>query len=792
MKRPKTKKDTIFFAYQAPQKGENDANVDAIRSAIQSYNSHQKRFTAISWENYKTSSQINKEVLNAISDCSIFACDVTHFNHNVLFELGYAIGKGKEVLILLNSTVASAGARYSESLLKAYRYQTFSNRKDIASALQNKHYSSDISNQFLTQKASNYCNLLYIKNSVSTEASIELTSNIDRLNTSKIIDDIAESKFKTNEWYARSILATKIVLIDFLGSNMLGASDENSWKAFWAGFAIALERKVLITAPSKFRAPLDFHDIVIAYTDPSNLIDSAMPVINNWLSELESSEIIVQQPDIDRKLDLLKLAIGEGIAEQEKDKLKYYFVETPEYRAALDKNHVLIVGDKGTGKTALHLRLVDELSKEKNVFLITLKPEAHELLDDINIAKIFTTKPSKRSFFLSLWKLVIFSKLLLSISERVLASPDCHSPAEKKILMFADEHSTFLESNIYGVMKKLCRKSGDDIRAETLESVYDSYIGPLSDNIRNYFASHSMKYQKIILLADNLDKTWDNNYDLDLQSELVLALLEVNSFIQKLIPTNGGNNISVQEVFFLRKDIYEFIRKRHPDPDKMAINTMEINWAPRKDLLKEMIEKRFQYVLQLGSKEEAKAVWENHFSLDRQLIKHPFDIIFEVINPRPRDLIVFVTRLFETAYNYGRDKVTPEDFDNTLEIYSSIINQNIIAEIKAEFPYVEGLLVELQRYRSLSISHKVLLSILENSAVPESERNQLIETLFLKGYLIAYNHRTDQMISNLDTLSESLKLKRWWPYWPLLPKISIYPFAKSYYLELKKKSANKA
>ncbi|OIO70913.1 MAG: hypothetical protein COW19_06570 [Zetaproteobacteria bacterium CG12_big_fil_rev_8_21_14_0_65_55_1124] len=345
------RKETIFFAYQAPPKGENDVCADALRSAIQSFNSHQKKFTAISWENFKTSAQISQEVQSAISGCSIFACDATHFNPNVLFELGYAIGKGKEILILLNETVDGAAARYHDSFLKGYRYHPFTNRNEISAALQNKHYSNNIGRQLLDQKVSTISDLFYIKSSVSTEASIELTAYIDKLSVLKIVDDIAESKFKTNDWYARSILATQVVLIDFIGSNMAGASYENAWKAFYAGLALSLDRKVLITAPAKFRPPLDLHEIVITYRDPSNLIDSATPLINEWLNDSKQPSSETAQPVIDRKLDLLKLAIGEGIAEQERDRLQYYFVETPEYRAALEKSHVLIVGSKGTGKT---------------------------------------------------------------------------------------------------------------------------------------------------------------------------------------------------------------------------------------------------------------------------------------------------------------------------------------------------------------------------------------------------------------------------------------------------------
>ncbi|PIS18413.1 MAG: hypothetical protein COW19_04905 [Zetaproteobacteria bacterium CG12_big_fil_rev_8_21_14_0_65_55_1124] len=185
---------------------------------------------------------------------------------------------------------------------------------------------------------------------------------------------------------------------------------------------------------------------------------------------------------------------------------------------------------------------------------------------------------------------------------------------------------------------------------------------------------------------------------------------------------------------------------------------------------------------------DAQEVWETHFSLDKQKTKHPIDVIFDVINSRPRDLIVFVTRLFETAYNHGRDKVTQEDFNDTLEIYSSIANQNIIAEIKAEFPYVEDLFVDLQRYRSSAIRYKDFVAILKKKGIPEPEHEALIETLFLKGYLLGYNHSSNLPITDLQTLLANLEPQTFWQRWVSKPKVLIYPHAKSYYLDSKKRA----
>jgi len=38
-----------------------------------------------------------RRITESIDQANVFACDLTHVNDNVLFELGYAIGKNKPV-----------------------------------------------------------------------------------------------------------------------------------------------------------------------------------------------------------------------------------------------------------------------------------------------------------------------------------------------------------------------------------------------------------------------------------------------------------------------------------------------------------------------------------------------------------------------------------------------------------------------------------------------------------------------------------------------------------------------
>src|SRR5450759_3041407 len=55
---------------------------------------------AITWEQLRVSGKIViQAVCNAIDTADIFCADITSLNHNVMFELGYAIAQNKRIWI---------------------------------------------------------------------------------------------------------------------------------------------------------------------------------------------------------------------------------------------------------------------------------------------------------------------------------------------------------------------------------------------------------------------------------------------------------------------------------------------------------------------------------------------------------------------------------------------------------------------------------------------------------------------------------------------------------------------
>ena len=95
--------------------------------------------------------------------------------------------------------------------------------------------------------------------------------------------------------------------------------------------------------------------------------------------------------------------------------------------------------------------------------------------------------------------------------------------------------------------------------------------------IKEYFKD--TKYLKLAILTDNLDKAWDSESDLSLQSEMILSLLEVSGKLQQELIGKNNCKIESSVIVFLRKDIHNYILSKSREPDKLIISSHEVEWV---------------------------------------------------------------------------------------------------------------------------------------------------------------------------------------------------------------------
>jgi hypothetical protein len=225
-------------------------------------------------------------------------------------------------------------------------------------------------------------NIFYVESQHPNQASLDLSDYLQMFSDEKSIDLISENRsevqYQSINWYFTNIFKTGITIVHFLGNDIEGHAEANAFNSFWSGIACGFEKHVLLLAPTKFRAPLDYYDIMIQYRDSNHLVDEVLGWIEPRINQLDSiqsqeTESVENIEICSHEMDLLKLGVGCEVAENERESLLSYFIPTYSYNKAREGKCTIIIGRKGSGKSAIFIKLAREFSENKLNYLINLK-----------------------------------------------------------------------------------------------------------------------------------------------------------------------------------------------------------------------------------------------------------------------------------------------------------------------------------------------------------------------------------------------------------------------------------
>jgi len=287
-------KKKIFFAYGSSYQ----ENVDAISSGSKKFNNDSNDYSVQTWEMLNVvGTKIDSTILKEIEECEIFACDMTYLNNNVIFELGYAIGKGKRLLIFLNDQVTDASQNYRAfKLLSTYGYDTYSSSKQIYEGLS----KSITDNLVLNEKTTNTdipikedFDIFFINSQTESEAAIKLGHYFDNYPEGRVLpNNYNLSEYMTWEYYTRNIYRSKYIILHMNGNEKVNSTIYNAEISIIAGLAAGRDKLILLIAPNTVKVPLDYTDITIQYSNAQ----TCLTIIKTWI---ESHVSIAVEYEID-------------------------------------------------------------------------------------------------------------------------------------------------------------------------------------------------------------------------------------------------------------------------------------------------------------------------------------------------------------------------------------------------------------------------------------------------------------------------------------------------------------
>jgi predicted AAA+ superfamily ATPase len=568
-----------FFAY--PSKPHSIPEI--INSAIKEINKSQE-CQIKTWQECSISGKIIIDVIcREIDRSDLFIADLTGANPNVLFELGYAIGKQKRVWLILDTSIEESKTLYDQlKILTTVGYSPYSNSQNIIDEFFKEHPWTDLDDTIFKNSIEPSLDtqdnekLLYLKNQHETEASTQLDRIVQSFLIPFTISDPRESSVNTLVWYGTKIWSSPGVIAHFSGESRRGYRLHNSRYAFVSGLAHGLEKPLLMLAEEDYPIPIDYKDILFHYKTPSDCAKYAQ----EWLESISANYARKQKSKqeyakkISLVTDLRNLSLGEYQAENEEDTLENYFVETPYFHRLFNGEPSIVVGNKGSGKTANFLMVANRLKEDKRNLVCVIKPLSYDVQGVVRLSKLFEERDKKGYVSEVLWKYLIYSEIAITAYDEIKQLPYVNPDSPEDRLMklmessdgaLKDDFAVRLERCVETVLSSKTKESLHGFRESISENLHENTLRDLRELLGELLSNR----QRVIVLIDNLDKAWDRSEDIDHLSVFLFGLMGVSNSIPKEFARKDHwrKPVNISITLFIRNDIFSRIMKHASEPD---------------------------------------------------------------------------------------------------------------------------------------------------------------------------------------------------------------------------------
>jgi energy-coupling factor transporter ATP-binding protein EcfA2 len=559
------------------------------------------------------------------------------------------------------------------------------------------------------------------------------TISRDEFKLKFILDDPSETKVQSLSWYLEKIKQVPSVLFEYSSTEREGFELQNSKCAFISGIAVGLGLKVLMIAEEPYSTPLDYKEILQKFNNSEkcrSIISPFFREIKEDILSLFSKKKNYQRVEKERSL-LAKINFGEFLAEHEYQDLPDYYIDIFNAKEFIKSEYNIVVGRKGSGKTAALYFLKNVLEKDIRNHICFIKPINFQIDSLIYLLDNLDENYEKGNLIESSWKFLIYTELAKSIYEKIKAKP-LYAQDESEIQfsnyidsnshLFLDDFSVKLEKELRKVSKEDFGEDISSLKIKLSEIMHEEVLKEIKILLNNLFAKK--KDSKIIVLIDNLDKSWNKNNKIELQSQLILGLLGVTGRIVNDLSSAHGqsSNIKFHLTIFLRSDIFNYVLKYAREPDKIEYKKIQTN---DRDILFRIIEERF---IRLSEGEFLpEDLWQKFMipEIDGQPIK---SYIFDRIIPRPRDIIFFFKNARDNAITRGHTTIEKSDIEQAYKDYSSWFFGSVLVENGITINQMKDFLYELFGLSTI-LSTDDLLNCLIKSRINDVDIDYFIDRL---------------------------------------------------------------
>jgi hypothetical protein len=454
--------------------------------------------------------------------------------------------------------------------------------------------------------------------------------------------------------------------------------------------AMAQEKAVLMLQEEmQPRAnPLDYRDVVKTYQSSQNVAGCTRDFLSDVVALMQRDELFDDSAMSGNLLS--KIDLGDVAAENEIRGLRHYFVETGQSTQARQGHARLVVGRKGTGKTAIFYDVREAVKRGHDRLVIDLKPDGHQFIQMKELLLDRLGLGLREHTMVAFWQYILLSEIARYALERdrTIAYRDplrMHRYESLKNIYGRHDPGAeldFAQRLLYQV-DRVTRRLGavpvDEVGPALTEVLYmDS-----GRELRSAVGEYVKEKEAVWLLVDNLDKGWPVRGATDSDILIVRALLEATRKIQRDFVDQG---LDFNCLVFLRSDIHELLVESVPDKGKDTV--IRLDWEDPK-VFEQIVMRRVAQEIDLP--DAFASVWSR---ICAPLIngESSFDYIIDRTLMRPRNLLRFIRHAVDVAMNRAHDRILEDDLLHAERLYSSDVLTEAAFEVADTHPELEQVL----------------------------------------------------------------------------------------------------
>lgn len=669
--------------------------------------------------------KIDTLIRERIRDADFLVADITYPNFNVYYEIGYCIGSRKPFFVSVNSSVERSSDNVNiTGFFDTWGQLRYQNAKQLWEQIVDSPMELTTSRYI---KPRNHSQPLYV---LDTLAKTEFRNFIFQAVANSSLEartfDPDEAPRLPLHVAISEVTSSAGLITPLISGDIRDFQRHNLRAALLAGMAHGFELDPLIIQFDDKPAPLDFRD----FMETTRLRVEVEQAVGEYC---QKTLINNQTPSLPRgfqKRSLIEdIDLGASNAENEQDRLEGYFVQTAEFARAQRAQGAIVVGRKGSGKSAIFLRIAAETGSDVRNLVVELNPSSHHLSELRESLLSVMTAGVFDHTIAAFWQYILYAEILLKLREVLLPKARYSfkllqeiERIEKQFELTEEMVASDFTARLEIVVKKLVsaiHASTENTRERLTNILFESEIPQLRDSI----VKLSSDFDSVTILFDNIDKGWPTGGLEKTDIRTIRHLIDRLSRIQHEL---AREKIRFQHLVFLRSDVYDELVEETSDRGKY--NPIRIDWTDPPQL-EHLIKKRVANSAAVTDTEETWRAFNTRMPSGRSAI----ETMIHNCLMRPRFLIDLCENALAFAINRGHRTLTADDVDEALKQHSVYLVSYFGYELRDISGLSEEFFLKFLGHSEI-LTEQEVKSVVEKAA-PEAAPDKVIHLLMWYGFL---------------------------------------------------------